>query len=50
VSLLFPFTLLVMQMACWFRRHPIQPAVQLVAAAAAELREKHGVSKVGLQG
>jgi hypothetical protein len=50
VSLLFPFILLAMQMACWFRKHPVQPAVQLVAAAADELREKHGVSRVGLQG
>jgi 2-methylcitrate dehydratase PrpD len=34
----------------WFQRHPVEYAIGVVAAAAAELRQQHGVTKVGVQG
>jgi hypothetical protein len=34
----------------WFKRHPVDYAIGVVTAAAAELRQQHGIQKVGLQG
>jgi 2-methylcitrate dehydratase PrpD len=42
--------LLLCLQGSWFKRHPVENAIDVVTAAAAELREKHAVQKVGLQG
>jgi hypothetical protein len=34
----------------WLKRHPFSYAVDVATAAAAELQEKHGAKKVGMQG
>lgn len=39
-----------MGMGAWLKRHPADCAIDVVTAAAAELRDKHGARKVGLQG
>ncbi|KAF6260845.1 Alpha/Beta hydrolase protein [Scenedesmus sp. NREL 46B-D3] len=40
----------ILGMGSWFKRHPVQHAISVVTAAAAELRQQHGMHKVGLQG
>uniref|UniRef100_A0A383VKQ0 Dienelactone hydrolase domain-containing protein n=1 Tax=Tetradesmus obliquus TaxID=3088 RepID=A0A383VKQ0_TETOB len=40
----------IVGMGSWLKRHPVEYAIDVVTAAAAELRDKHGARKVGLQG
>lgn len=40
----------ILGMAFWFPRHPVDDAVEIVAAVAEALRVDYGINKVGVQG
>lgn len=40
----------VVLQSSWLKRHPVQHAVDVVTAVAAELKKEHGMKQVGLQG